>query len=429
MGALDIAVTGPAIPAIKESFGITVRDTSWIFNIYLIAHLVAVPFMAKLSDTYGRRNIYIIDVALFAIGSLIIVLSGNFEVFLLGRAIQGFGAGGIFPVASAVIGDVLPKERQGSALGLIGAVFGAAFILGPIIGGILLLFNWHLIFAINIPIAFVIIYFSFKLLPTVVVVKKSKFDYLGLVLLSVILLSLSYTFNTLDFKNAVTSLTQNYNFILIIIAVILIPILVLIEKKADNPIIQPKLFTSKELIYTYSIAFGAGFVESCAMYFPLFSKYNFGLTDSSASFMLIPMVLSMLIGAPLAGKLIDKKGARLALGFGSILLTTGLLTFIAFGSSYFGFYAGGILIGIGLASLLGAPLRYIINSECDITYRASGQGIVTISTSSGHILSTAILAALLNGSDFSVANFQISYSVLMIAAICIFILTLMLKKK
>ena len=80
-----------------------------------------------------------LDVALFAAGSLVVALSPSFAVLLVGRAIQGLGAGGIFPVASAVIGDTFPVEKRGSALGLIGAVFGIAFLIGPILGGVILL--------------------------------------------------------------------------------------------------------------------------------------------------------------------------------------------------------------------------------------------------------------------------------------------------
>lgn len=197
MGALDIAIIGPALPAIKESLGISVKDSSWIFNIYLISNLVAVPIFAKISDTYGRRDIYILNILLFALGSLIIVFSDSFQILLLGRAVQGIGAGGIFPVASAVIGDTFPLERQGAALGMIGAVFGVAFIIGPIIGGVILLWDWHYIFAINLPIAAVIIYFALKLIPKTKAIKARRFDFVGLILLSIILIFTSLSFNSL----------------------------------------------------------------------------------------------------------------------------------------------------------------------------------------------------------------------------------------
>ncbi len=132
MGALDIAIVGPALPTIRDFFGVDDRAAAWIFSIYVLFNLVSTPLMAKLSDLYGRRSIYIMDVAIFAAGSLVVALAPAFAFVLIGRAIQGLGAGGIFPVASAVIGDTFPPEKRGSALGLIGAVFGLAFIIGPI---------------------------------------------------------------------------------------------------------------------------------------------------------------------------------------------------------------------------------------------------------------------------------------------------------
>ena len=133
MGALDISIVGPAIPSIEKALHEGARDLSWIFSIYVLFNLVGISLMAKLSDAYGRRWIYILAVAIFGIGSLVVSLSHDTIMLLVGRAIQGFGASGIFPVASATIGDVFPVEKRGRALGLIGAVFGIAFILGPFI--------------------------------------------------------------------------------------------------------------------------------------------------------------------------------------------------------------------------------------------------------------------------------------------------------
>ena len=96
MGSLDIGIVGPALPAIQSFFGVDERLISWIFSIYILFFMIGTPIMAKLSDLYGRRTVYVLDVAIFALGSLIVVLSSSFWMILLGRAIQGFGAGGIF---------------------------------------------------------------------------------------------------------------------------------------------------------------------------------------------------------------------------------------------------------------------------------------------------------------------------------------------
>ena len=96
MGALDIAVVGPALPAIQASFKVDERAVAWIFDIYVLANLVGTPLMAKLSDQFGRRPLYVLDTLLFAAGSLVVALAPSFGVLLVGRAIQGLGA----PVAS-----------------------------------------------------------------------------------------------------------------------------------------------------------------------------------------------------------------------------------------------------------------------------------------------------------------------------------------
>ena len=146
MGALDISIVGPAIPSISEALKVAQKELSWIFSIYVLFNLVGISLFAKLSDLYGRRSIYMITLAVFGIGSLVVSLAGSLDILLLGRAIQGFGASGIFPVASAVVGDQFPPEKRGRVLGMIGAVWGIAFIIGPILAGTLLrFFEWHVL--------------------------------------------------------------------------------------------------------------------------------------------------------------------------------------------------------------------------------------------------------------------------------------------
>ncbi|MBT3223594.1 MAG: MFS transporter, partial [Proteobacteria bacterium] len=127
VGALDMAIVGPALPALQAHFGVDDRSLSWTFTIYVLFNVMATPLLGKLSDVLGRRAVYVPCILVFAAGSLVVACSPSFEVLLAGRAIQGFGTGGVLPVASAVIGDVYPPEKRGGALGIVGAVFGLAF--------------------------------------------------------------------------------------------------------------------------------------------------------------------------------------------------------------------------------------------------------------------------------------------------------------
>ncbi len=208
MAALDIAIVGPALPAIQTAFQVDARALSWVFNIYVLMNLIGTPLMAKLSDRYGRRAIYVLDIALFAAGSALVMLAPSFTFVIIGRAVQGLGAGGIFPVAAAVIGDTFPPEKRGSALGLIGAVFGLAFIVGPVVGGLLLLLSWHWIFAVNIPIAFLIMWLAWRTLPSTTQQVNTAFDWVGMAVLTVILGALAFGLNQIDAANLAGSVTS-----------------------------------------------------------------------------------------------------------------------------------------------------------------------------------------------------------------------------
>ena len=112
MGALDISIVGPALPAISHSINIAREALSWVFSIYVLFNLIGLPLLARLSDVFGRRLVYVVSVSIFAIGSIMVSLAHNYEFLLIGRAVQGFGSSGIFPVAAAVIGDVFPPEKR-----------------------------------------------------------------------------------------------------------------------------------------------------------------------------------------------------------------------------------------------------------------------------------------------------------------------------
>jgi len=127
--------------------------------------------------------------------SLDVALSPRFEVLPAGRAIQGFGAGGIFPVASAVIADTFPEEKRGGALGLIGAVFGLAFIIGPVLRGLLLRFGWQWLFLINLPVTAAVAVLGLWVLPGQRGSERAAFDWAGMVVLAAALASLGFGIN------------------------------------------------------------------------------------------------------------------------------------------------------------------------------------------------------------------------------------------
>src|ERR1700741_3238729 len=124
LAALDIAIVGPALPAIRGTFDVAPRWLPATFSVYVLFYLVGTPLLAKRSDYYGRRRVFLESLAVLPGGSLLAAAAWSFPMLLLGRAVQAFGAGGLLPVAAAVIAETVALERRGRTLGLIGAVFG-----------------------------------------------------------------------------------------------------------------------------------------------------------------------------------------------------------------------------------------------------------------------------------------------------------------
>ncbi len=429
MAALDIAIIGPVLPAVRAAFQVSDRDLPWMLNIYVLMNLIATPVMARLSDLHGRRWIYISGVALFAAGSGVIVLSTSYAMVLAGRAVQGFGAGGIFPVATAVIGDAFPKEKQGSALGLIGAVFGLAFIIGPVIGGLLLMLGWHWVFAVNLPIAVLIVFFSLRLVPLRSAARTASFDWKGMSLLIAALAALALGINHIDVKKIQESLFSPGVLPFLGTAVVLFPAFYVLERRVAEPTVNPRLLTTRQLLTANLIALGAGVGEVAVLFIPAFAKASFGLSDSAASFMLMPLVVALLFGAPVAGRMLDRVGSRRVLLFGTSLLTAGLLLFSLAASSRTGFYCGEALIGLGLSALLGAPLRYIMNRETEPHERASGQAVLTIFTSTGQIVSAALVGALVAGLGGGMGGLRSAFLSLGFLSVILILLTFRLKTR
>jgi len=427
MAAMDIAIVGPALPAIRKYFQISDRIVIWVFTTYLLLNLLGTPIMAKLSDRFGRRNIYVMDVTLFAIGSIVVATASSLPVVLLGRGIQGFGAGGIFPVASAVIGDTFPPDKRGGALGLIGAVFGLAFIIGPILGGILLQYGWQMLFWGLLPLAVILIPISWKILPTESSSAVGKADWAGTFVLGAFLLSLAYGLNQLDTAHISESLRSWNVFPFLIASILLLPLLVRIETHAQDPLIHPTLFSTKQFILADLLSFGAGVVEGSTVFIPALLVAAFGVTESKASFMLIPIVIALSIGSPSFGKLLDRSGSRVVILIGSTLLTLGIIGLGFFSLSITFYYIAGVFLGLGLSALLGAPVRYIMINEAPAKERAAAQALISINTKIGQMITGALVGAVATSLGGGILGYSSAFQVLAVFSALLIIIAFWLK--
>ena len=409
MGALDIAIVAPALPAMRTALGVDERAIAWVLTAYILCNLIGTPVMATLSDARGRRSIYTLAVAIFATGSLIVALSRNFDMLIVGRAIQGFGAGGIFPVATATIGDIIPVERRGRALGMIGAVFGVAFLIGPILGGVLLLVGWPFLFLINLPVAAFVIWRSQTLLPAKAPESKRGIDAAGLAILSLALFALAFGLNRIDAEHFATSIQAPRVWPFLIAALVLAPFFWARQKSVRDPVVQPMLFRSRQIIIASGLALGAGLSEAAIAFVPALLVTAFHVTTSRAAFMLLPIVMALAVGAPISGRLLDRHGARVVVVAGCVLIGTGMLLVGILEPAIASFYSAGIVIGLGLAALLGSSLRYVMLNEAPADQRASAQGILTLFTSIGQLLGAAAVGAIVASHGGALAGYDAAF--------------------
>lgn len=421
MAAVDIAIVGPAFPAIRETFGVSDRAVSWVFTLYLLLNLVGTPVMAKLSDRWGRRPVYVADVLLFVLGSLLVALAPTFPLVLLGRAIQGFGSGGIFPVASAVIGDVFPPDRRGRALGMIGAVFGVAFLIGPVLAGLILkFFSWRMLFWGPLPFAFVLIPLAWRLLPGRTSRVTSPPDWAGLVFLTVFLVGLSVGINRMNTAHLRVSLRSPSVQGSLWASFLALPAFLWAEGQAPDPLIRPALLATRQLRLAEALTFGAGVIEGAMVFIPALLVAAFGVTESQASFLLLPLVTTLAFGSPFFGWLLDRWGSRRVILIGTGLIAVGMWG-IGFRLSGLGsFYLAGGAVGLGLSALLGAPIRYIMLNEAPEEDRAAAQALVSLLTKIGQILSGALIGAVAASFGGGVAGYRNAFRVLTFLAFLLF---------
>lgn len=426
MGSLDTGIIGPVLPSIEQSFNLTSRESSWIFTLFVISFMIGSPVMAKFSDFYGRKKIFIMDVILFGIGSCLIAFSFNIESIFLGRIVQGFGCGGIFPVAGAFIGDAFPLNERGKALGIIGSVFGISAIGGPLVGAALIPFGWNWCFTINIPISIFIVAFALYILPDAENQRKLKIDYLGIAVLSLLAILLSYGLNQIDSSSFISSLTSLNVAPFLIAFVVLIPVFLKVEKKAEESIVPIHMLKNKEITIACIETLCYGIIYSSVIFIPSLVILSMGLSDQLASLMLIPILGANAVAAPILGRFLDSTGSRKLMMIGTLMMTAGLIAIAIYPNNMIFFIIAGCLIGVGMVTIIGAPLRYIVLSEAKPQERGAGQAIVNMLSSAGQLIGGALIGGVI-ASFSGILGYEVSLILAAIVGFIAFLFTFKLK--
>ena len=400
MGALDTGIVTPARTVIQSNLSVNEQTGIWMITIYTLSYAASIPIMGKLADKYGRKYIYLTSIFLFGLGSLFCGLSqdfGSFNLLLIARVVQALGGGGIVPVATAEFGTTFPEEKRGLALGLVGGVYGIANIFGASAGSAVLdIFgtnNWQFIFYINLPITVFILIAGFIALRNTKVPDTSKIDFSGIFTLTIMILSLLYSLKNLDFFDFST-ITNKDVLPFLILFLVLIPLFIFIEKRAEDPVMNLSYFTNKDIVLTLIISTLTGVIIMGMIFVPQFCENSMKIATGSGGYFVIILGLFAGLGAPISGKLIDKFGAKLILGFGFIISIVGSL-FLAFFAtnhpSLFSVVVSLILIGIGVGFTMGTPLNYMMLSHTKESESNSALATLSLVRSIGTAVAPAIM--------------------------------------
>jgi len=323
LAALDQTVVGTALPRIvTDLHGNDIY--TWAFTAYILTATISGPIYGKLSDLFGRRPVLLFAVSVFLLGSLLSGLSQAMWQFVVFRALQGLGAGALFPVALAVIGDMFDASERGKYQGLVGAVFGLSSVIGPAIGGVITdTVGWHWVFFVNLPLGAIVFAVIWRALPTIRPAgARPKIDYLGASVLAGALVPFLVGLTNKQTGNWTDPAVGG----LILLGLAIAAVFVFVESRASEPIVPLGLFRNR----SFTISVIAMFAASMAFFAPVaFLPRWFQVVEGSSAtqsgYQILALLGGLIISAMASGQIVARTGRYkiLALGAG-ILLGSGL---------------------------------------------------------------------------------------------------------
>jgi EmrB/QacA subfamily drug resistance transporter len=318
LGALDQTIVGPALPTIATD--LAGNDLYvWAITIYLLTSTISVPFWGKLSDLYGRKPIFLTGIVIFLVGSALSGLSQNMGMLILFRGIQGIGAGSLFPVALAVIGDMFTPAERGKYQGLFGAVFGVAFVVGPLIGGFLTeQVSWHWIFYVNIPIGLVALFVISRLLPNVKTAHATRnFDILGGSIFTVAISFLLVGLTNKQFGEWTDPTVGGF----ILVGLVGTVLFILAEARAKEPIIPLELFRNRTYTSSMISTFFASFAFFGAIIFlPRWFQFVHDFSPTNSGLAALPLMVGLIFSSIVSGLIVARTGRYKWLLVGAIVV-------------------------------------------------------------------------------------------------------------
>ncbi|MEU9717463.1 DHA2 family efflux MFS transporter permease subunit [Streptomyces sp. NPDC047976] len=306
LAALDQTIVGTALPTIVADLG-GAAHMAWVVTAYLLAETVATVLVGKFGDLFGRKIIFQISAVVFITGSFLCGLAGNMTLLILWRGLQGIGAGGLMVTSMALIADVVPLRERGKYQGAIGAVFGVATVIGPLLGGLFTdHLSWRWAFYVNVPVAVLVVAAAARTIPSVRAAGRPAIDYLGIALVaagsSALILATSWGGNEYAWSSPV---------IIGLFAggALALALFCLVETRAAEPMLPMRLFRNPVFTVCSVLSFVVGFAMLGAMTFlPTYLQYVDGDSATLSGVRTLPLVIGLLIASVFSGNATSKTG-------------------------------------------------------------------------------------------------------------------------
>jgi EmrB/QacA subfamily drug resistance transporter len=371
LASLDQTVVGTALPRIITDLN-GANLYAWVVTAYLLTSTVTVPIYGKFSDVFGRKAMLIIGVCLFLLGSWLSGASQNMNELVAFRAIQGLGAGALFPIVIATIADLYSPRERGRFQGLFGAVFGLSFIVGPFIGGwITDHISWHWVFYVNVPFGIASLVVLSTVLPGIArrTASVRDLDYVGIAVFTAGVVPLMLGLSNKGFVNSNGQLPSwtdlNVGGLIVLGAVILVGF-IFVEFRAKEPIIPLDLFRGRD----YSVSMAAVFVFGVAMFaavlfMPRFYQTVRGISATASGYYIWPLLVGLMGGSIGSGLLISRIGRYkwLMVGGAAVMVIGGyLLTQLTADIPDWQLWGYMLLLGFGIGPSMAGFTVVIQNS-------------------------------------------------------------------
>ncbi len=433
VGGLYVGMVIPARTVVQASLGIDSSTGIWMINIYTLFYAALIPTIGKLADMHGRRKVFVICVGIFGIGSFVCAFSeqfGGFALLLIGRVLQAAGAGGIIPVANAEIGTSFPKEKRGMALGMAAAVTGISNVLGAVVGSAILGIagqdHWSALFFVAIPFCVLLIVCAVLFLPNQVVAKRGRLDIIGSFFLTIFVLALLLGIKELDFFDLLGTLTKPMTWVFLIVALVSIILFARVEYHAKDPLFNMGYIANRQIRIILAVSFFIGCSIISMTVVPEFAEYTMGLQPGDGGYYVAAIGVFSIAGPPLAGKLIDRFGAKPVLLFGLVVMVAGYLFlafFVASNATVVSMVVGLAIVGFGMGFAMGAPTNYMILENTDSSESTSAIATITLIRQIGTSVAPAILVGFISQGT-GLFGFQQMLIAVAVFNICSIVLTL-----